>query len=79
MDTEILRWMHGRLPVPEVVAHEIRDGKDWLLMTRTKGKMLCDPSVMKKPALLPSGEIAAFIITVGHNGSLQRKMISCHP
>lgn len=52
MDTEILRWMHGRLPVPEVVAHEIRDRKDWLLMTRTKGKMLCDPSVMKKPALL---------------------------
>ena len=52
VDTQILRWMAGKLPVPEVAAHEIQDGLDWLLMTRIKGKMLCDPSVMGKPALL---------------------------
>ena len=51
-DTDVLQWLHGKLPVPEVVAHEIRDGKDWLLMTRIRGKMLSDPSVMGKPSLL---------------------------
>ena len=52
VDTQILRWLAGKLPVPEVAAHEIQDGLDWLLMTRIRGKMLCDPSVMEKPALL---------------------------
>ena len=51
-DTEVLRWLHGRLPVPEVAAHEIRDGKDWLLMTRIRGKMLSDSSVMENTGLL---------------------------
>lgn len=51
-DTEILRWLHGRLPVPEVVAHENQDGKDWLLMTRIRGKMLSDSSVMENSTLL---------------------------
>ena len=52
VDTRILRWLAGKLPVPEVAAHEVRDGLDWLLMTRIRGKMLCDPSVMENPALL---------------------------
>ena len=51
-DTEILRWLRGRLPVPAVAAHVIRDGTDWLLMTRIGGRMLCDPAVMDRPALL---------------------------
>lgn len=51
-DTEVLCWMHSRLPVPEVVAHEIQDGKDWLLMTRIRGKMLSDSSVMENSTLL---------------------------
>ena len=48
-DVDVLRWLHGKLPVPEVAAHEVQDGKDWLLMTRVKGKMLSDSSVMEKP------------------------------
>ena len=52
MDTEVLRWLKGRLPVPEVVAHEIQSGKDWLLMTRIRGKMLSDSSVMENSTLL---------------------------
>lgn len=51
-EVDILRWLHNRLPVPEVMAHSIQDGKSWLLMTRVKGNMLCDPSVMEKPVLL---------------------------
>ena len=52
VDTQILRWMKGKLPVPEVAAQEVRDGRDWLLMTRMRGEMLCDPSVMTNPTLL---------------------------
>ena len=52
VDTQILRWMKGKLPVPEVAAHTVQDGRDWLLMTRMRGEMLCDPSVMTNPTLL---------------------------
>ena len=51
-DFRVMQWLSGRLPVPEVVAHEIMDGEDWLLMTRLKGLMLSDPAVMSRPALL---------------------------
>lgn len=52
VDTQILRWLSGKLPVPEVAAHEVQNGRDWLLMTRIRGKMLCDPAVMGNPILL---------------------------
>ena len=51
-DIEALHWLAGRLPVPEVIAHEVVDREDWLLMSRLKGKMLCDHDVMSRPALL---------------------------
>lgn len=51
-DTAVLRWLAGRLPAPEVAAHAVEDGRDWLLMTRIRGKMLCAPEVMSKPSLL---------------------------
>ena len=51
-DTKILRWFAGKVPVPQVAAHAVQDGMDWLLMTRINGKELCDPSVMEKPTLL---------------------------
>ena len=52
IDVEIMQWLAGKLPVPEIAAHEVEDGKDWLLMTRNRGRMLCDASVMEKPILL---------------------------
>lgn len=51
-DTRILRWLAGKAPVPQVAAHAVQDGMDWLLMTRVKGKELCNPSVMENPTLL---------------------------
>ncbi len=51
-DTQVLRWLAGKAPVPQVAAHAVQDGMDWLLMTRIRGKELCDPSVMEKPMLL---------------------------
>ncbi|WP_276950384.1 APH(3') family aminoglycoside O-phosphotransferase [Acetatifactor muris] len=53
----MMQWLRGRLPVPEVLAWEERDGKAWLLMTKLPGKMLCDEMYMKNPELL-SGILA---------------------
>ena len=51
-DAAVLRWLEGRLPAPRVAAHAVENGLDWLLMTRVRGRMLCDPEIMNKPALL---------------------------
>ena len=51
-DVKILEWLAGKAPVPRVAAHEVRDGLDWLLMTRIRGKELCKPEVMNRSALL---------------------------
>ncbi len=51
-ECRMMRWLQGKLPVPEVLACEEEDGKNWLLMTRLPGKMLCDESYMKNPELL---------------------------
>ena len=52
-EAAILEWLRGRgLPVPQIAAHTVADGHDWLLMTRIRGQMLCDPAVMNHPTLL---------------------------
>lgn len=45
-EVDAYRWLEGRLPVPEVLYHENKDGKSYLLMTRLKGKALCDPAIL---------------------------------
>ena len=51
-DVRILEWLAGKAPVPQVAAHAVQDGLDWLLMTRIRGEELCSPDVMSHPALL---------------------------
>ena len=51
-DVQVLRWLAGKAPVPEVAAHEVWNGQDWLLMTRIRGTELCKPEVMSNPTLL---------------------------
>lgn len=38
----MLRWLQGRLPVPEILHHEVYEGHSNLLMTRVPGRMSCD-------------------------------------
>ena len=52
IDVRILQWLDGKAPVPQVAAHEVWNGQDWLLMTRIQGKELCKPDVMNHPTLL---------------------------
>ena len=48
----IMRWLSGRLPVPEVIAHTVSGGKSWLLMSRVKGRMSCDEYYLERPGKL---------------------------
>ena len=45
----IMAWLHGRLPVPEILACVRENGLQYLLMTRLPGKMLCDDSLLAQP------------------------------
>ena len=52
-EAQILSWLEkAGLPTPRPVAYAEADGQVWLLMTRIRGQMLCDPAVMRRPALL---------------------------
>ena len=50
----MLRWLSGRLPVPEVICHTVRDGKSYLLMSRIKGRISCDRYYLERPQELIS-------------------------
>ena len=48
----MLRWLTGKLPVPEVLACEEDDERQYLLMGRIRGKMACDSFYLSRPGLL---------------------------
>ncbi len=45
-EADILAWLRGRLPVPEVLACAREGGRQYLLMTRLPGTMLCHSAVI---------------------------------
>ena len=47
-------WLARRIPSPKVLAHEIRDGRSFLLMSRIPGEMSCDPACLARPEMLVS-------------------------
>lgn len=51
-EATMMAWLHGRLPVPQPLAVERRDGMQYLLMTRVPGEMLCAPYWLARPVLL---------------------------
>ena len=48
-EAQAMQWLAGRLATPKVLAHEYKDGKSYLLMTRAAGRMACDRQYMKNP------------------------------
>ena len=48
-EVTILKWLHGKVPAPEVIACEEWEGKTYLLMSRIKGKMACDEFFLDRP------------------------------
>ncbi len=43
---QMMRWLQGRLPVPEILEEAFVDGTRYLLMTRIPGKHLCDAAIL---------------------------------
>ena len=48
----ILRWLSGKLPVPEVFCRGQKDEKNYLMMSKLPGKMSCDEEYMRQPEIL---------------------------
>lgn len=48
----MLRWLCGRLPVPEVISYEEHDGTGYCLMTRLTGRMACEAEFLERPQIL---------------------------
>lgn len=56
---EALSWLDGRLPAPKVVGHHVADGTSYILMSKVKGRMLCDPSILSNRRRLLKSVVAA--------------------
>lgn len=46
---EMMRWLRGKVPVPEVLAFERAEGYNYLLMSRLPGEMACADRYLKAP------------------------------
>jgi len=46
---EVMRWISGKLPVPEVLAYEKDEKYRYLLMSKIPGTVACDPYYMEHP------------------------------
>lgn len=51
-ELRIMEWIHGRLPVPKVIAFEEQDGYSFLLMSKAEGKMSCVDAYLQKPSIM---------------------------
>nr|MCR5442205.1 phosphotransferase [Sphaerochaetaceae bacterium] len=58
-ELEAMLWLKGRLPVPDVLHHSEKDGLSYILMTRLKGRMLCDPKILHNRSRLLKSAAAA--------------------
>ncbi len=45
----ILQWLQGKIPVPEIIVSEKKNGFSYLLMTRIYGVMACDEFYLQHP------------------------------
>lgn len=48
----VMRWLADKLPVPAVLCYERDETHQYLLMSRTPGRMACDACYMERPAEL---------------------------
>ena len=46
---EVMRWLHGKLPVPEVLAYEKDEKYRYLLMNKIEGSVACNSYYMEHP------------------------------
>jgi len=49
---EMMQWLEGKVPVPQVLAYEVENEKSYLLMSRMGGEMSCDTYYLEHPQIL---------------------------
>jgi len=49
---EMMQWLEGKVPVPQVLAYEVENEKSYLLMSRMDGEMSCDTYYLEHPQIL---------------------------
>ena len=51
-EQNMVTWLDGQVPVPEIPVYYAEDGIAYTLMTKVKGKMLCDEEYLNNPKQL---------------------------
>ncbi len=51
-EAQIMEWLKGKLPVPEVLCYEEQGQKSYLLMSRVPGDMVCEGEYRENPERL---------------------------
>lgn len=51
-EQNVMKWLKGRLPVPQVIAQCTESGYDYLLMTKVAGEMAFSEQYLKNPSEL---------------------------
>ena len=49
---DMMQWLEGNVPVPQVLAYEVENEKSYLLMSRMGGEMSCDTYYLEHPQIL---------------------------
>ena len=80
---QMLQWLQGKIPVPQVLYHKIDQNADYLLMTKIEGDMACSETLMGDPVRLTRQLADALKLMWGvdisdcpSNWSLDRKLIA---
>ena len=50
-EIKMLRWLNGKIPVPNIIEHTTENECSYILMTKCDGNMACDPRYMEDPKL----------------------------
>lgn len=48
----MMRWLQGKIPVPQILAYQVSEGKSYLLMEKMQGKMSCDREYLENHKVL---------------------------
>ena len=51
-EKEIVSWLNGRIPVPQIPVYCVENGTAYTLMSRITGEMLCDEEFLRTPTRL---------------------------
>lgn len=58
-ERKALIWLDGRVPVPKVIDHHVAGDTSYILMSKVRGRMLCDPSILSNRRRLLKSIVAA--------------------